>query len=355
MESRSSVFDELGTIGVEEEFYVVDGNGYPTAGTDELVYESDPPGPLTDRLDHELFKCVIETQTPIADTLAEAREHVTAVRETLVEYAADHGYQIAAAGLHPAARWRELEHAEKPRYANQLDRLQYPQHRNLTAGVHVHIGVDDPDKAVWICNELREHVPPILALAANSPYWNGTDTGLASARGLIFEGLPNTGIPTAFEDFEAYHDLEQTLIETDSVRDRGEIWYDVRPHTEHGTVEFRAPDAQRDPERVLALIEYVHALVMDLAERYEDGESGTTWRREILDQNKWRAIRYGHDATFITQDGSVRDFEAIMDREVDRLGTTALRTLQTGTSGAMFQRSVYDRAGMDGLCEELTL
>jgi len=117
------------------------------------------------------------------------------VRAALVDHAAADGYRIAAAGLHPAAKWRELEHAEKPRYQAQLDRIQYPQHRNTTAGLHVHVGVDDADKAVWIANRLRWHCPVLLALSANSPFWNGFDTGLASARAKIFENLPNTGIP----------------------------------------------------------------------------------------------------------------------------------------------------------------
>ncbi|MCL7418644.1 MAG: glutamate-cysteine ligase family protein, partial [Halalkalicoccus sp.] len=148
-------FARMGTLGIEEEFFVVDESGRPVSGTDELVYANDPPGILADRLDHELFKCVIETQTPIIGSLSEAGEVLDDVRETLVSYAADHGYRIAAAGLHPAAKWRELDHAEKPRYRSQLDRIQYPQHRNTTAGLHVHVGVDNPDKAVWIANEIR--------------------------------------------------------------------------------------------------------------------------------------------------------------------------------------------------------
>jgi carboxylate-amine ligase len=194
-------FARMGTLGIEEEFFVVDESGRPTSGTDELVYENDPPALLEDRLDHELFKCVIETQTPVIESLSEAEDVLCEVRETLVSYAADHGYRIAAAGLHPGAKWRELEHAEKPRYRSQLDRIQYPQHRNTTAGIHVHVGVDDADKAVWIANEIRWFLPILLALSANSPYWNDFDTGLASARAKIFETLPNTGMPTAFSDY----------------------------------------------------------------------------------------------------------------------------------------------------------
>ncbi|MFC6726930.1 YbdK family carboxylate-amine ligase, partial [Halobium palmae] len=173
-------------------------------------------------------------------------------------------------GLHPAAKWRELDHAEKPRYRAQLDRIRYPQHRNTTAGLHVHVGVDDPEKAVWVSNELRWYLPPMLALSANSPFWDGYDTGLASARAKIFEGLPNTGMPTRFADFEAFERFERRMVETGSIEDRGELWYDVRPHTGHGTVEVRTPDGQSDPAALDAFVEYVHALVTDLATRFEE-------------------------------------------------------------------------------------
>lgn len=349
-------FDRFGTLGVEEEFFIVDTDGRPTSGTDDLVYGADPPEVLDGRLDHELFKCVIETQTPLIEAVGRARERVRSVRRALNEHATRHGYEIAAAGLHPAARWRDLEHAEKPRYRSQLERIQYPQHRNTTAGLHIHVGVDDPDKAVWVANELRWYLPLILALSANSPYWNGFDTGLQSARAQIFEALPNTGMPTAFDSYAAFERFERTMLRTDSIRDRGELWYDVRPHSGHGTVEVRTPDAQADLDRVLALVEYVHALVVDLAARYEDGEPGTGQRRELLAENKWRALRHGHDATLLG-----REFETaypladLVEREADRLGVPALLSLIGGESGAARQRRLRRTAGCDALCRSLLL
>lgn len=357
MESGSAEnFAQMGTIGIEEEFFVVDERGVPTAGTDELVYGSEPPEPLADRLDHELFKCVIETQTPIISRLDGAREHLTAVREALVTHAERHGYGVAAAGLHPGAKWRELEHAEKPRYRAQLDRIQYAQHRNTTAGLHVHVGVDDADKAVWIANEIRWYLPVMLALSANSPFWNGFDTGMQSARAKIFEALPNTGMPTAFADYEEFADFERLMLETDSINDRGELWWDVRPHSEHGTVEIRTPDGQSDPERVLAFVEYAGALVDDLAARYEDGESGFRHRRELLDENKWRAMRYGHDASFIRRDrrGEVGLGE-LVDSECDRLGVSGIGDLYAAESGAARQRRLLDEQGVEALYASLLL
>jgi carboxylate-amine ligase len=327
------------------------------------VYGEEPPGILQDRIDHELFKCTIETQTPLIEQAQQAREHLLSVREALIEYASDHGYRIAASGLHPTACWRELEHAEKPRYKSQLDRIQYPQHRNTTAGLHVHVGVDDADKATWIANELRWFLAPILALSANSPYWNDFDTGLASARAKIFEALPNTGVPTRFEDFESYHDFERRMVEQESINDRGELWYDVRPHTGHGTVEIRTPDAQRDPDRVLAFVEYIHALVLDLADRYEDGaDGGVPWtpdgrlRREFLDENKWRALRHGHEASFVApQAESSIPLSEVVAKESDRLGVSGIREIFAGESGAARQRRLRENDGTDALCEALCL
>ena len=349
-------FDRMGTLGVEEELFIVDGDGRPTAGTDELVYENEPPAILDGRLDHELFKFVIETQTPTVDSLEGAREAVRNIRSALVEHAETHGFGIAAAGLHPAARWRELEHAEKPRYKQQLDRIQYPQHRNTTAGLHVHVGVDDADKAVWIANELRWYLPIMLALSANSPYWNGFDTGLESARAKIFEGLPNTGVPTAFEGFEELQRFERTMVETGSIHDRGELWYDVRPHPVHGTVEVRTPDGQSAPEHVLAFVEYTEALVEDLAARYEDGEDGTDHRREFLDENKWRALRYGHDAELLSKEWTEAiELGELVERERERLGVSGIVDVFEAESGADRQRRLMADSGLDSVCDALRL
>ena len=357
METGSAAqFTELGTIGIEEEYFVVDADGHPVAGTDELVYESDPPAILDERLDHELFKFVVETQTPVIERLSEAGETLDAVRVALTEHARDHGYHIAVAGLHPTAIWREHEHAEKPRYRSQLDRIQYPQHRNTTAGLHLHVGVDDPDKAVWIANEIRWSLPMLLALSANSPFWCGCDTGLHSARATIFENLPNTGIPTAFPDFDTFARFEQRMVASGSIADRGELWFDVRPHSELGTVEIRTPDAQADQDRVIAFLEYIHARVLELSDRYEDGEPATEPRREVLDENKWRAIRHGHDASFLKRSEAENiSLETVVNRECERLDVRGIKDILAAESGAERQRRIARAEDMDAVCRDLII
>jgi carboxylate-amine ligase len=349
-------FDRAGTLGIEEEYYVVDEYGRPTSGTDTLVYGSDPPDVLAGRLDHELFKCVIEAQTPRIEPDEDPREHLVAMREALVDHTDAHGYGIAAAGLHPLAKWRELEHAEKPRYRSQLDRIQYPQHRNTTAGLHIHVGVDDADKAVWIANEIRANLPMILALSANSPYWNGFDTGLASARAKIFEGLPNTGMPTRFEDYDAFDRFERRMVDSGSIDDRGELWYDVRPHSVLGTVEVRTPDGQADPDRVLAFVEYVAALVADLGARYDDGETATGARRELHDEHKWRAIRHGREADLFTPDfEDTVSLGELVEREASRLGVSGIKDVFEAESGASRQRRLREQEGVAALADSLAL
>jgi carboxylate-amine ligase len=146
------------------------------------------------------------------------------------------------------------------------------------------------------------------------------------------------------------------MVETGSINDRGELWYDVRPHTEHGTVEVRTPDAHADVETVLSFVEYIHALVIDLGERYDDGESIPSLRRELLDENKWRAMRYGHDASFAARDGESQcSLDAFVDRETDRLGVDGLRAVFEAPSGAARQRRVREEDGVDALRRSLLL
>ena len=349
-------FSQLGSLGIEEEYYIVDDAGRPVSGTDELVYESAPPDLLDGRLDHELFKFVLEAQTPVIESLDEAPAMLSAMRDAVVDHAEDHDYRIAAAGLHPTARWRELEHAEKPRYRSQLDRIQYPQHRNITAGLHVHIGVDDAEKAVWIANEIRWCLPMVLSLSANSPFWYGFDTGLSSARAKIFEALPNTGMPTAFDSMAEYLTYEQAMVQHDAIRDRGEIWFDVRPHTELGTVEVRTPDAMRSEWRVMAVVEYIHAKVCALADQFESPESGTPVRREILDENKWRAIRHGRDASFITPTmGETITLDELVKQEANRLEIDGIIRLLDAESGASQQRTIAHNEGIEAVPPRLLL
>ena len=314
----TEAFDARGTIGVEEEFYAVDPDTLlPVDEADELL--RDPPAELDGKLGTELFPWVVETRTERCESLGAAFDDLERKRGALLDHARSHGYDVLAAGLHPTAEWTAHEHVDKPRYHDQLDRIRYPQHRNITAGLHVHVGMDDPDLAVRVADGVRRYLPLFLALSANSPYWYGRDTGLASARAVVFENLPTTGIPTAFGDWATYRRFEDRLVADGTVADRGEIWWDVRPNREHGTVEVRAPDAQTRLDRARGFVALIHDVVTALAERYEAGMEPPRDRRELLDQNKWRAVRHGRDATFVdlAADAGTLGVDAMLDRLLD--------------------------------------
>lgn len=349
-------FDHFGSIGIEEEFYLVNDRGEPARGIGDLLDREPPPGILSDRIDHELFEFTVETQTPVIEELDAVEPTIRQMRRALIEYAATHGYQILCAGLHPTARWWELPHTDKPRYRSQLGRIQYPQHRNITSGLHIHIGVDDADMAVWIANRLRWYVAPILAISANSPFWCGADTGLASARASIFEGLPNTGMPGAFDSFAAFDRFERRMVDSGQIRDRGELWFDVRPHTAYGTVELRAPDVQTEPERSVAIVEYVHALVEDLRDAFTRREVQPMLRREELAANKWQALRYGADAMLLTgADGETVSVRDLLRADARRLGLRRLQELVAAPTGTELQRETGDAEGVDALRHRLLL
>lgn len=350
-------FEETGTLGIEEEYFVVDAETLePVPASDTLLDDAEVPDELRGQIGTELFKFVFETTTKKTETLEGAREEMRRKRAALLNHARDHGYEVLAAGLHPSALWDEHEHAEGKRYARQLDRIKYPQHRNITAGLHVHVGLDDADKAVYVADEARRYLPLILALSANSPFWYGRETGLASTRAVVFENLPNTGIPSRFGDWETFRSFEKRMVETESVADRGEIWWDVRPHTEYGTVEIRSPDSQTSLERAFAFVALCRALVLELASQYEDTEP-TKPRRELLNENKWRAVRYGQDASFILHDGGTEALESWLDRILEPVETPYEKEIRslTDTSGTRRQLGAYENGGMEAVLESIIL
>ncbi len=337
-------FNNLGTIGVEEEFFAVDFETLEPAPASDLLL-SNPPDELKDNIDTELFKFVIETNIDTAWSLSEVKDEIIAKRRALKEYAHSYGYEILAAGLHPTARWHQESHIEKKRYREQLNRLQYPQNRNITAGLHIHIGVDDPDKAVWISDEIRMYLPLLLSLGANSPFWCGRKTGLMSTRGVIFENLPNTGIPSEFSSWRKFKSLESRMVKEGFIKDRGELWWDVRPHSEYGTVEVRIPDSQTNYEKSFEFIALVYSLVLRLSKLYEKGNKKTDIRREIIDQNKWRAIRYGKETTFLKPDSGTIDVKNMLDNLLDTLDIDEYISTLFNDTGAEKQINIYNKSG----------
>lgn len=294
---------ELYSLGIEEEFQILDGESLELVPrVDELlasIGRGDQRGRVSERVTHELFRSEVEISTGVAGSVAEAVEELAFLRARLQEAAASRGSLIASAGTHPLAWYERQEVTEEPRYLDILESMRWVAERGLVFGLHVHVGLDSADKAVACANALRNVLPELLALSANSPFWRGRATGLASTRAKVFEGFPRSGIPPAFGSFAEFERLVERGARTNSFRDYTYIWWDVRPHPRLGTVELRVCDAQTRLTSVASLAALAQSLVATAGEAFERGESTRVEPLTLLEENKWRAMRDGLDALLI--------------------------------------------------------
>ena len=248
------------TVGVELEFGIVD------ADTQQLVSGSTRllerlPAELHRDIKHELMQCCIEVISGVSTTVAEARQDLAA-KLRLVEQAADaEGMRLWWGSTHPFSLWEEQEVTETQRYLDLVQLLQELARRLITFGLHVHVGVDTGDKAVMICDRIMQHLPTLLALSASSPYWQGRDTGLHSHRSKVMEGLPTAGLPTLMRNWSEYVWLVNHMVETGFINTIREIWWDVRPHHNFGTVEVRVCDMPGNLDQVCGLTALIQCLV----------------------------------------------------------------------------------------------
>ena len=241
----------------------------------------------------ELMESVCEiATTPCRDT-REVGEQLRGLRRTVQQVAAGRGLRIGSAGTHPFALWEDQRIVSRPRYRDLIAGLQFVARQEIIFGIHVHVGVDDPDKAIHVTNGMRVHLPLLLALSANSPFWRGDQTGLDSTRTPIFRAFPRVGIPPRYDDFEDWTARIDFMTGSRVIRDYTYLWYDVRPHPNFGTVEVRVMDSQTRVEHTIALAALIQAMVKELAEHYEAGNELSRYPYEMLDENKWLAARHG--------------------------------------------------------------
>lgn len=277
------------TVGIEEELMILDGESMDLVnGIERLL------GPA-DRGDvkPELMESVLEISTDPCTTIAEAGRQIRALRRTVRERAAEHGYAIGSAGTHPFARWQEQRIAARPRYRDLIDALRFVARQELIFGQHVHVGLDDPEKAIGVANGMRLHLAALLALSANSPFWRGSPTGLMSTRVPIFRAFPRVGVPPHYDGWDDYTKRIEFMVASGVIHDYTYLWYDVRPHPILGTVEIRAMDAQTRVEHTLGLAALVQALVRKIALEWERGVVAPNAPYEMLDENRWLAARHG--------------------------------------------------------------
>ena len=277
------------TVGIEEELMILD------AGTLDLVNAIEEllgPSAHGD-VKPELMESVLEISTDPCRTIAEAGDQLRELRASVAARAAPLGYAIGAAGTHPFARWEDQRIAARSRYRDLISALRFVARQELIFGMHVHVGLDDPEKAICVANGMRLHVPALLALSANSPFWRGDATGLASTRMPIFRAFPRVGIPPYYEDWDDYQRRIAFQVESGVIEDYTYLWYDVRPHPLLGTVEIRAMDAQTRLEHTLGIAALVQSLVRKLAIDWESGSVPDQFPYEMLDENRWLAARHG--------------------------------------------------------------
>jgi glutamate---cysteine ligase / carboxylate-amine ligase len=277
------------TVGIEEELMILDGTSYALVNAIEKLVEEAADGEIKP----ELLESVLEISTNPAGDLRKAGAQLRALRRQVRDTAGRHGLAIGSAGTHPFSKWEDQRVTAAPRYRDLVDQLRFVARQELIFGLHVHVGVDDPDKAIHISNGMRVHVPILLALSANSPFWRGDATGLASTRMPIFRAFPRVGIPPFYAGWADFERRVEFMIEAGVMEDYTWLWHDVRPHPNFGTVEVRAMDAQTHVEHTLGLAALIQAMVRELSEHYDAGKRLADFPYEMLDENKWLAARHG--------------------------------------------------------------
>jgi carboxylate-amine ligase len=284
------------TLGVEEEYMLLDGETFDLVQHVDTVLGAMAGHEFEARVRPELMQSVIEIATPVCRAAADVYEELGQLRSFVTGTAREKGLRVASAGTHPFSLFERQRITARDRYRNLVDQLQYIARRELIFGLHVHVAVDDPEKAVQVVNGLLPHIGPLLALSASSPFWRGEPTGLASTRTAVFAAFPRSGPPPRFRDYADFAEVVGQLEKTGCIADYTHIWWDIRLHPRLGTVEIRVCDAVTRVEDAVALTAYCQALVKHFCEQHDRGEEIPSYHRILTTENKWLAARYGLEA-----------------------------------------------------------
>jgi carboxylate-amine ligase len=346
------------SLGVEEEFQLVGRESYELVSRiDEILSEVEEEDEHEGRVKPELLQSVVEVATNVAHSVDEAMDDLRSLRARLRDAASEREALIVSAGTHPFSRYEHQEVTDRPRYRELVEDMGWVAERELIFGLHVHVGLGSPDTAIACLNATRTFLPELLALSANSPFWQARPTGLASTRTKVFEAFPRSGLPPAFASWEEFELLVDRGIKAGSFADYTYIWWDLRPHPRLGTIELRICDAQASIGAVEGIVALVQSLVATLAEAYEDGETLPVQPVTLVDENKWRATRDGLDARLVDLDNdterSAREAVlALVERSepaARRLGCAAeldsVEALLAQGTGADAQLGVYEETG----------
>ena len=311
--------NDFPTLGVEIELGLIDMENGTLANSILSVLDNLDEDTVK-RCKPELMQCCLEINTNVCRSVDEVRDDLSRDLQTVQSVVDQMGLGLWWGATHPFCRWRDQVVMPDPRYQGLVNLLQEMARRLVTFGLHVHVGVDSGDKAVMICDRIMQYLPVLLALSSSSPYWEGRDTGLHSHRSKIMEGLPTAGLPTLMRNWSEYVWLINHLKSTNFINTIREIWWDIRPHNNFGTVEIRICDMPANLEQVLSLTAMVQCLVQSISEEIDEGTYQSEYHPMMVAQNKWRATRFGPKAQLVNNDdysqGSVQE---VTDRLIDLL------------------------------------
>jgi len=344
------------TLGLEEEYQIIDPETRELKSYISEILEDDR---VTIReLKPEMHQSIVEVGTKVCRTPAELRNELVRLRRIVIDKTAENGLRIAAAGSHPFSSWLAQDITPLARYAGVREDLQEVAQQTLVFGMHVHVGIEDREFMIDTMNVVRYFLPHLLCLSTSSPFWMGRNTGLKSYRSIIWNNFPRTGIPRAFQSWSEYQELVDTLVHTGSMEEGSKIWWDLRPHWKYPTLEFRVCDICTRVDEAICLAALFQAIVAKLWKLRRDNLTFRSYPLELIQENKWRAVRYGLDGKLIDfgkqREIPARDLvreivEWFVDDVVDDLGSRreveyALTILEEGTS-ADRQVAVFERTG----------
>jgi len=289
------------TVGVEIELQLVDADTLELSNSIESILERIPPH-LAEQVKPELMQSYLEINTGVCHTAREAVDDLRDKLDDLEQITDALGLKLFWAATHPFSHWQDQKITVNDRYDRLVELMQDVARKLVTFGLHVHVGVDTGDKAVMVCDRMLRHLPLLLALSANSPFWEGRRTGLHCTRPKIMEGLPTAGLPQQMRNYSEYIWLVNHLESTGFINTIREIWWDIRPHHNFGTVEIRVCDMPANLNHVAALTALIQCLVHAISAQIDEGTYQLEYHPMMVQQNKWRAVRFGADARLVDSD-----------------------------------------------------
>lgn len=342
------------TLGVEEEFQIVDPETWELRShVSELLVSGGPS--LGDQIKREMHQSIVEVGTKVCADVRELADEVIRIRRDLADSAERVGLRVAAAGTHPFSAWMDQALSPGERYDSIVQELQQLARSLLIFGLHIHVAVPDRPMTIDLMNEARYFLPHLLALSTSSPFWMGRNTGLKSYRTTVFRSFPRTGIPETFGTWAEYEELLNLLVDLHCIDNGKKVWWDLRPHPQFGTLEFRICDVPTSPRATIALAAVTQAIVVKLYRLRRANLGFRVYPNALIEENKWRAARWGIDGKLIDFGARkevpmkelTRELLAFVDDVVDDLGSRAeveylMRIVEEGTS-ADRQIAVFEK------------